>query len=177
MHPTISSSVVPFSCLQSSPASESFLRSQFFLSGGQSTEASASVSVLHWIDLGLISFRIDWFDLLAVQGLSRVSLSPEIQKASILWCSAFFMIQLSHPYMSTGKTITLTIRTFVSKVMSLLFNTLSWFAIAFFPKSKCLFISWLQLPSSAILEPRKIISVSVSTVCPSICHEVKGLMS
>ena len=124
---------------------------------------------------GYISFRMDWFDLPAVHGTLKSLLQNHNSKASILWCSAFFMIQLSHLYMTTGKTIALTIRTFVSKVMSLLFNTLSRFVIAFFPKSKCLFISWLQLPSPVILEPRKIKSVTVSIVSPSICYEVMGL--
>ena len=104
---------------------------------------------------GLISFRIDWFDLLAVQGTLKSLLQHHGSKASILWCSVFFMVQLSHPYVTTGKTIALTRWTFVSKVMSLLFNTLSRFAIAFLPRSKGLLISWLQSLSSVILEPRK----------------------
>ena len=103
----------------------------------------------------LISFRIDWFDLLAVQGTLKSLLQHHGSKASILWCSVFFMLQLSHPYVTTGKTIALTRWTFVSKVMSLLFNTLSRFAIAFLPRSKGLLISWLQSLSSVILEPRK----------------------
>ena len=107
---------------------------------------------------GLISFRIDWFDLLAVQGTLKSLLQHHSSKASILWCSAFFMAQLSHPYMITGKTIALTRQTFVSRVVSLLFNMLSRFVIAFLPKSKCLLISWLQSPSTVILEPKKIIS-------------------
>ena len=123
---------------------------------------------------GLISFRMDWFDLLAVQGTLKSLLQHHNSKASILWCSAFFMVQLSHPYMTTGKTMALTIQTFVSKVMSLLFNMLSRFVIAFLPRSKCLLISWLQSPSAVILEPKKIKSVTVSTFSPSICHEVKG---
>ena len=124
-HPTISSSVIPFSCLQSFPASGSFPMSQFFASGDQSIEASASASVLP-MNIGLISFRIDWLDLLAVQGTLKILLQHHSSKASILRCSAFFMVQLSHPYMTTGKTIALTIWTFVSKVMSLLFNTHCW---------------------------------------------------
>ena len=123
---------------------------------------------------GLISFRIDWFDLLAVQGTLKSLLQHHSSKASILWHSDFFMAQLSHPYMTTGKTIVLTIWTFVGKVMSLLFNMLSKFAIAFLPRSKCLLISWLQLPSAVILESKKIKSVTVSIVSPSICHEVMG---
>ena len=130
--------------------------------------------------LQLISFRIDWFNLLAVQGILKSLLQHHSLKASILQCSAFCMVQLSHPYMTTGKTIALTIQTFVSKIMSLLFfflmsllfNMLSRFIIAFLPRSKRLLISWLQSPSAAILEPKKIKSVTVSTVSPSICHEV-----
>jgi len=124
---------------------------------------------------GLISFRIDWFDLLAVQGTLKSLLQHYSSKASILWCSAFFIVQLSHPYMTTGKTIALTRRTFVSQVMSLLFNILSRLVIAFLPRSKCLLISWLQSPSAVILEAEKIKFVSVSIVSPSICHEVMRL--
>ena len=104
---------------------------------------------------GLISPRIDWFDLLAVQGTLKSLLQHHSSKASILWHSAFFMVQLSHPHMTTGKTIALTRRTFLSKVMCLLFNMLSSLIIAFLPRSKCLLISWLQLPPAVILEPRK----------------------
>ena len=118
---------------------------------------------------GLISFRIDWFDLLAVQGTLK-SPSTQSTKASILWSSALVIVQFSHPYMTTGKTIALTIQTFVDKVMSLLFNMLPRFVIAFRPRSKCLLISWLQSPSAGILEPKKIKSVTVSIVSPSICH-------
>ena len=142
--------------------------SQFFASGGQNIGASASASVLH---SGLLSFRMDWFDLLAVQG----TLQHHSSKASILQCSAFFMEQLSHPYITTGKTISLTIRTFVGKVMSLLFNMLSKFVIAFLPRSKCLLISWLQPPSVVILEPKKIKSDTVSIVSLSVCHEMMRL--
>ena len=110
---------------------------------------------------GLISFRIDWLDLLVVQGTLKSLLQHHSSKASILWCSTFFMVQLSHPYMTTGKTIALTRRTFVSKVMSLFLNMLSQLVIAFLPRSKCLLISWLQSPSSVILEPKKIKSVTV----------------
>ena len=116
---------------------------------------------------GLISFRMDWLDLLAVQG----TLLQHISKASILWCSAFFIVQLSHPYMTTGKTIALTRWIFVGKVMSLLFNMLSRLVKTFLPRSKRLLISWLQSPSAVILEPEKIKSLTVS---PSICHEVMG---
>ena len=123
---------------------------------------------------GLISFRMDWLDLLAVQGTLRSLLQHYSSKASILQCSAFFIVQLSHPYMTTGKTIVLTRWTFVGKVMSLLFNMLSRLVITFIPKSKHLLISWLQSPSAVILEPPKIKSVIFSTVSPSVCHEVMG---
>ena len=123
---------------------------------------------------GLISFRIDWFDLLAVQGTFRSLLQHHSSKASVLWCSAFFMVQLSHPYMTTGKTIALTRQIFVCKVMSLLFNMLSRWVTTFLPRSKRHLISWLQSPSAVILESKKIKSVTVSTVSPSICHEVMG---
>ena len=124
---------------------------------------------------GLISFRMDWLDLLAVQETLKSLLQHHSSKSSILLRSAFFMVQFSHPYMTTGKTIALTRPTFVDKVRSLLFNMLSRLVITFLPRSKCLLISWLQSPSAAILEPRKIMSVTVSTVSPSICHEVMGL--
>ena len=123
---------------------------------------------------GLISFRMDWLDLLAVQGTLKSLLQHHNLKASILWCSAFFTVQLSHPYMTTGKTIALTRCTFLGKVMSLLLNMLSRLVIAFLPRSKRLLISWLQSPSAVILEPRKIKSDTVSTVSPSISHEVMG---
>ena len=113
---------------------------------------------------GLISYRMDWLDLLAVQGTLKSLLQHHSSKASILRSSAFFTDQLSHPYMTTGKTIALIRRTFVAKVMPLLFNVLSRVVITFLPKSKCLLISWLQSPSSVILEPRKIKSDTVSTV-------------
>ena len=125
---------------------------------------------------GLISFRLDWLDLLAVQGtLKRVFSNNHSSKASILLHSAFFIVQLSHPYMATGKTIALTRWTFVGKVMSLLLNMLSSLIITFLPRSKGLLISWLQSPSAVILEHKKIKSATVSTVSPSICHEVMGL--
>ena len=123
---------------------------------------------------GLISFRMDWLDLLAVQGTLKSLLQHHSSKASILWCSAFFTVQCSHPYMTTGKTGALTRQTFVSKVMSLVFNTLSRLVIAFLPRSKRLLTSWLQLPSAVILEPKKIKSLTVSIVSPSICQEVMG---
>ena len=121
---------------------------------------------------GLISFRMDWFDLLAVQGTLKSLLQHHSSKASILQCSAFFIVQLSHPYMTTGKTIALTRRTFVDKVMSLLFNMPSRLVITFLSRSKHLLISWLQSPSAVILEARKIKSATVFTVSRFICHEV-----
>ena len=117
---------------------------------------------------------MDWLDLLAVQGTLKNLLQHHSSKASILWHSAFFMVQPSHPYLTIGKTITLTIWTFVGKEMSLLFNMLSRFLIDFLRRSKQLVISWLQLPSVVILEPKKMKSLTVSTVSPSICHEVMG---
>ena len=123
---------------------------------------------------GLISFRIDWRYLLEVQGTLKSLFQHHSSKASILWSSAFFIIQLSHPYMTTGKTIALTRWNFVSKVMSQLFNWLSRLVIAFLPCSKHLLISWLQSPSAVILEPKKIWSLTVSIVSPSICHQVMG---
>ena len=123
---------------------------------------------------GQISFRMDWLDLLAVQGTLKSLLQHHSSKASILQRSAFFTVQFSHPYMTTGKNIALTRWTFVGKVISLLFNTLSTLIIAFLPRSKCLLISWPQSPSAGILEPPKIKSDTVSTVSPSISHEVMG---
>ena len=123
---------------------------------------------------GLISFRMDWLDLLAVQGTLKSLLQHHSSKASILWHSVVFMVQLSHPYMTTGFSIAWTRWIFVNKVMSLLFNMLSRFVIAFLPRSKCLLISWLQSPSAVILEPRKIKPATVSIFSPSICHEVMG---
>ena len=120
---------------------------------------------------GLISFRMDWLDPLAVQGTIKSLFQHHTSKASIFWCSIFFIVQLSYPYMTTGKTIALTRQTFVSKVMSLLFNMLPKLVITFLPRSKCLLILWLHSPSAVILEPRKIKS---DTVCPSIYHEVMG---
>ena len=172
-YPTISSSVVPFSsCPQSFPASGSFPMSQLFTSGGQSIGISASTSVLpmstqDWSPLGWTAW-----DFLAVQGTLKSLLQHHSSKASILRCSTFFIVQLSHLYMTTGKNIALTRRTFVGKVMSLLFNMLSRLVITFFPGSKLLLVSWLQSPSAVTLETRKVKSATVSTVSPSICHEV-----
>ena len=123
---------------------------------------------------GLISFRMDWLDLLAVQGTLKSLLQHHSSKASILRLSAFFIFQLSHPYMTIGKTIALTRPTFVGKVMSLLLNMLSRLVITFLPRSKRLLISWLQSPSAVILEPKKIKSLTFPVVSPSICHEVMG---
>ena len=123
---------------------------------------------------GLISFRMDWLDLHEVQGTLKSLLQHHSSKASIFQHSAFFIVQLSHLYMTTRKSIIRTIQIFVSKVMFLLFNILSRFVIAFLLRSKCLLVSWMQSPSAVILEPPKIKSVTVSIVSPSICHEVMG---
>ena len=147
--------------------------SVLFASGGQSIGVSSSASVLpkniqDWFPLG-------WNCWISLQPRDSQESSPNLSsKASILWLSAFFIVQLSHPYMTTGKTIALTRWTFVGKVMSLLFNMLSRLIIAFLPRSKCLLISWLQSPSAVILEPQKIKPVTVSIVSPSFCHEVMG---
>ena len=153
-HSTISYSVVPFtSCFQSFPASGSFPMSWLCIRWPKYCSFSISPSNEY---SGLISFRIDWaLELFAVQGTLKSLLQQHSSKASILQCSIFFMFQISHPYMTTKKTIALTIWTFVGKGMSLLFNTLSSFGIAFLPRSKHLLISWLQSPSAMILEPRK----------------------
>jgi len=175
-HPTISSSIVPFSsCLQSFSASGFFPSSHFFPSGGQSIRVSASASVLpvniqEWFPLGLTGW------ILQSKGLSSL-LQDHSPKASILPRSAFFMVQLLHPYMTTGKTIALTRWTFVGKVMFLLVNMLSRLVIAFLPRNKCLLISWQQSPFAVILEPKKIRSLTVSIVSPSICNEVMGLFA
>ena len=121
---------------------------------------------------GLISFRMDWLDLLAVQGTLKSLLQHHSSKASVLQCSTFLLVQLSHPYMTNGKNIALTRWTFLGKVMSLLFNMLCRLVITFLPRNNRLLISWLQSPSAVILEPPKIKSVTVSTVPPSICHEM-----
>ena len=171
-HPAISSSVVPFtSCPQSFPASESFPMSQLFAWGPKywSFNFSISPSKEH---PGPVSFRTDWLDLLAVQGTLKSLLQHHSSKESILQHSAFFTVQLSHPYVTTGKTIALTRWTFVGRVMSLLLNMLSRLVITFLPRSKHLLISCLQSPSAVILEPKKIKSDTVSTVSPSISHEV-----
>ena len=159
MHPIISSSVVPLSsCPQSFPESGSFPMSQLFQSGGQSIGVSASASVLPMNTQDWSPFRIDWLDLLAVQGTLKSLLQHHSSKAPSLMHSAFYTVQLSHPPVTTGKTIALIRRTFVGKVMSLLFNMLSRLVITFLSRSKRLLISWLQSPSAVILEPRKIVS-------------------
>jgi len=173
-HPTISSSVVP------SPPSFNLSQHQVF--------SNESVLHIRWPKYwsfsfsvspsneysGLISFRMDWSDLLTVQGTLKSLLQHHSSKASVLRCSAFFIVQLTHPYVTTGKTIALSRQTFVGKVMSLLFNMLSRLVIAFLPRSKCLLISWLKSPFAVILESKKIKSLTVSIVSPSICHEVMG---
>ena len=172
---TTSSSVTAFSfCLQYFPASRSFPKRWLFASGGQNTEASGSTSVLPMNIQGWFPSGLAGLISLLSKELSRLFSSTSL-KASILRWSVFFMVQLSHLYMTMGKTITLTILTFVGKVIPLLFNTLSRVFIAFLPSSKGLLISWLQSPSAVILEPKKIKYVTVSIVSPSICHEVMGL--
>ena len=140
--------------------------SQFFASGGQRKYwSSFSFSPSNEYS-GLTAFRMDWLDLLIVQGTLKSLLQHHSSTASILQCSVFLLVQLSHPYMTTGKTVALTRQTFVGKVMPLLFNALSRFVIAFLPRSKCLLISWLQSPSAMILEPKKIKSTMVSIYLP-----------
>ena len=175
-HPTISLSIIPFSsCLQSFPASGSFLMSRFFASGGQSIEVSASalpINIHDWFPLGWAG----WISLQS-KGLSRVFSNTTVQKHQ------FFGTQLSHPYMTTGKIIALTIWTFVGKVMSLLFSMLSRFVIAFLPRSKRLLISWLQSPSAVTLEPQKIKSATLFPLFPHLfsmkwwdrCHDLSFL--
>ena len=160
------------------PSIRVFSNESVLSSGGQSIGVSASASVFQWIFR--TDFLWDWLvgsPCRALKSLLQQSInSPKHQfsKASILWRSAFFMVQLSHPYMTTGKTIALTRRTLVGKVMSLFFNLLSSLVIAFLPRSKHLLISWLQSPSAVIRGPKKIKSVTVSNVSPSICQEVMG---
>ena len=168
-HPTISSSVVPFSRLQSFPASGSFPMSQFFaIRWPKFWSFSFNICPSNEYS-GRISFRMVWFDLLAVQGTLKSLLQHHSSKASVLQSSAYFIVQLSHPYMTIRKTIALTRWTFVDKVMSLLFNMPSRLVIAFLPRNKHLLISWLQSPSAVILEPPKIKSVTVCIVSPSTC--------
>ena len=161
-HPLLSPSLLP----SIFPSLRSFQMSQLFASGGQSIGVSASVfpvNIQDWFPLG-------WTGWISLQSKGLKSLlQHHSSKASILWRSAFLMVKVSHPYLTTGKTVVLTRRTFVGKVMSLLFNMLSRFVIAFLPRSRRLLISWLQLPSAMILEPKKIKSVTVSIVSPSVC--------
>ena len=139
--------------------------SQFFTSGGQSIGFSFSICPSSEYS-GLISFRMEWFDLLAVQGILKSLLQHHSSKASILWHSAFFLVQLSHPHTTTGKTLALTRQTSVSKVMPLFLNMLSRFVIVFLPRSKHLLILWLQSPPALILDPKKIKSLTVFIVSP-----------
>ena len=172
-HPTLSSSVNPFSShLQSFPASGYFPVSQFFISGGQNIGVSASASVLpmtiqDWFPLG-------WTGWISLQSKGLYTATVQKHQFFVTQLSLYVRVQLSHPYITTGKTIALTRHTFVGKVMSLPFNMLSRLVISFLPRSKRLLISWLQSPPAVILEPKKIKSVTVSIVFPSICHEVMG---
>ena len=172
-HPTMSSSVIPFSWLQSFPTSGTFKMSQLFTSSGRSIGVSASTWVLpmnsqDWFPLG-------WIGWISCSPRDSQEPSPTRQFKSInSWCPAFFMVQLSHLYMTTGKTRALIRWTFVGKVMSQLFNRLSRLLITFLPRNKRLLISWLHSPSAVIWEPPKIKSATVSTVFPSICYELMG---
>jgi len=172
-HPAISSSVVLFSsCPQSFPASGSFPMSQLFTWGGQrSFTFNISPPNEH---PGLISFRMNWLHLLAVQGTLKSLFQHQSSKASILLCSAFFIVQLSHPYMTTGKTIALTRRTFVDKVMSLLLNMLTRLVITFLPRSKCLLISWVRSPSAVILDTSCLILCNLADYSP-LGYSVHGI--
>ena len=172
-HPTISSSVVPFSSwLQSFPEAGSFPMIRLFSPKWLSFHFSISSSNEYsW----MISFRIELVWSPCCPRDSQNLLQHHSSKASILWHPAFFMVQLSHLYMTAGKTIALTMQTFFGKALSLLFNMLSKFVIALLPKSKHLLISWQQPPSAMILQPRKTKSVTISIVSPSICHEVAEL--
>ena len=143
--------------------------SRLFASGSQSIGASVTISPSNEYS-GLISFRMDWLDLLTVQGTLKSLLQYHSSKALILQCSTFLEVQLLHPYMTNGKTIPLTRQTFVGKAASLLFSMLSRFIIVFLSSSKCFLTPWLWSPSAVILEPKKIGSVTVSIVSPSICH-------
>ena len=167
-HLTISSSDVPFSSRL-----QSFISIRVFSNESAPKYWSFSFNISPSNEhSGLISFRMDWLDLLAVQGTLKSLLQHHSSKASTLWHSAFFTVQLSHPYMTTVKAIALTRWTFVGKVMSLLFNMLSSLVIIFLPRSKRLIISWLQSPSAVILEPPKIKSATVSTVSPSMSEMI-----
>ena len=175
-HPAISSSVVPFSSCPPIPPSIRGFSNESTLHMRWPKYWSFSFSIIPSKEIpGLISFRIDWLDLLAVQGTLKSLLQHHSSKVSIFRHSAFLTVQLSHPYMITGKLIALTRWTFVGKVMSLLFNILSRLVITSLPRSKHLLISWLQSPSAVILEPPKIKSDMVSIVSSSISHEVMEL--
>ena len=169
---TISSPAAPFFAFSLSQHRR-FPMSLHFASGGWSIGASASASVLPVSIQGW--FPLNWFDLLTVQGHLKSLLQHHNPEASIVWHSAFLMVHLSEPYMTIGKTIALAIQTFVGKLMSLLFNTLSRFVTAFLSMSKCLLTLWLQSASTVILEPKKMKSVTIYTFSPSICHEVMWL--
>ena len=178
-HPAISSSVIPFfSCPQSLPPSGSFPVSQLFTWGGQSIGVSASASVF---PMNTQDWSLGWTGWISLQskGLSGVFSNKQNSKASILRCSVFFIVQHSHPYMTTGKTIALIRWTFVDKVMSLLFNMLSRLVITFLPRSKHLLMSWLQSPSAVILEPRKTVSHCFPNYLPwsdrTGCHDLSFL--
>ena len=171
-HPAISSSVVPFSSCPLIPPSIRVFSNESTLHIRWPKYWSFSFSISHSNEHpGLISFRMDWLDLRVAQGTLKGLLQHHSSKASIFQHSAFFTVQLSHPYMTTGKTIALTRWTFVGKVMSLFFNMLSRLVITLLPRSKHLLISWLQSPSAVIWEPPKIKYVTVSTISPSICHK------
>ena len=175
-HPTISFSCHALLLLPSVfPSSKVFSNElALYISWPKYWSCSFSLSISGNEYLGLIFFNIDWFDCLAIQGTLKSFLQHHSSKASILLHSALFMVQLSHLYMITRKTMSLTIQTFVGEVMSLLYNVLSAFAIAFLARSSCLLISWLQSPSTVIFEPKKKKSATASTFPPSICHEVRG---
>ena len=172
--PAVLSSVVPFSsCSQSFSASGSFLMNTLYIRWPQYWSFSFIISPSN-VYSRFFSFWTDWLDLLEAQGTLKNLLQNHHSKASILWHSAFFIVQLSHLCMTTRKILALTIWTFVSKVMSLLFNMLSRLVITFLPRSKCLLISWLQSPSAVTVKPKKVMSVTVFIVSPSICHEPMG---
>ena len=174
-HPTTLSSVIPFLLSPSIFPSIRVFSNESVLHIREPKDWNFTISPSKEYS-GLFSFRLDWLDLLAVQGTLKSLLQHRSSKPSILWCSAFFISQCSHPYMTTRKTIALTRQTFAGKVMTLLFNMLSKLAIVFLPRSECLLISGLQSPSAVILEPKKIKSLTVSVVSSSICHEVMGPM-
>ena len=171
--PELAQTHVLKSCLQPFPASGSFLMSWLFTLGSQIIGTSVLAISLSNEYSGLISFRIDWLDLLAVQGTLNSLLQHDSWKASMLPCSAIIIVQISHPYMTTRKTIALTRQTFVGKVTSLLFHTLSRFVIDFLPRINHLLIPWLQSPSAVILKPKKI-ACHCFYIFPSVCQEVIG---